>query len=55
MASKHIPQKVLGQQLAEMIKGRRVRTAVFISPGRKSAPHPNGRRYPIIGRYSRLL
>jgi hypothetical protein len=29
MASKHIPQKVLGQQLAETIKGRRVRTAVF--------------------------
>ena len=29
MASKHIPQKVLGQQLAETINGRRVRTAVF--------------------------
>ena len=29
MTSKHIPQKVLGQQLAEVINGRRVRTAVF--------------------------
>ena len=29
MASKHIPQKVLGQQLAETINGRPVRAAVF--------------------------
>lgn len=29
MASKHIPQKVLSQQLAERINGRRVSTAVF--------------------------
>lgn len=29
MASKHIPQKVLSQQLGEKIAGRRVRTAVF--------------------------
>lgn len=29
MASKHIPQKVLAQQLGDKIAGRRVRTAVF--------------------------
>jgi len=29
MASKHIPQKVLGQQLADAIDGRLIRTAVF--------------------------
>ena len=29
MASKHIPQEVLGQQFGEKLDGRRVRTAVF--------------------------